>query len=854
MTLNTLFGVMSLSQITHTRNDVTPGFCQDTLKDTQVKIVQQHHGPYVQPLERITLTDIVVRPQATIVVRDGKGRIYTRLPAQSALQFTVAGTLGWHSITLESEHGAVEDTLLFQVDTRTAIADQEGRFQELLAMLYYTKCKEGEYITSVRYQQRIYQCFVGWLRDDVHEMKGMKYFSHQLKDSIDLFRESQREDGMIWDNITLRGWEPNYWETRLAKGDFIRILDDYSAEFKRIPVENDVEYLFVEGIYYVWKATSDDAWMAECMDAAIKALNYTIASPYRWSETYQLLKRGYTIDTWDFQNTADSVVDGDPMLVDPERTHFGIMFGDNTGYAVACEYLAEMLDYLGRTEEADEFRQRGQDIRHRLYQLSWNGRYFTHHVPEHPERVRQLGVDEASQLSLSNAYSLNRRIPHDYCVAIIQSYQHLREHLPAGSPGEWYTIYPPFEQGFGGHESQWQYMNGGVTPIVAGELAHGAFQHGFERYAVDILERLCELGRKHGGVFHSVYTGAFPQVSPPLFHPIDISSQANIDVNGAGAEGVTGWTGEGDNDLHELPCGLQTMAGIPFLLPDPEANGRRAAIGISRRTGYSPSATVPVERSATTIYFLHTVAGTDAGGVAGLITLHYTDGTTFTRYVVRGYNVQGWWLPQEGDRAITRVAWRGQNAHCRNVGVLAYGFTHPYPEKTIKHILFDAARGEAFWGIVGVTLSDQPVKFPVHPVSSGIPDAWGSSAVMYALIEGLAGVVDDATAFTSVTLSPRWSAAGVQQVQATVKYPISDGYITYHFQHRPESKQIMIEVTGSGDTCNLHILLPEQVTEIIAVEDGETRIDHRLVSVEQSRYVDCSIDLHRSHHLCIRYA
>lgn len=130
----------------------------------------------------------------------------------------------------------------------------------------------------------------------------MKYFSPELKDGIDLYRQSQREDGMIWDNVYPRDGRPNYWDVRFTEGNFIRPFADGSSEFKRIPVEADVEYLFVEGLYYTWKATDDDGWMAASLDTAIRALEYSLTSPYRWSEKYQLIKRGYTIDTWDFQS------------------------------------------------------------------------------------------------------------------------------------------------------------------------------------------------------------------------------------------------------------------------------------------------------------------------------------------------------------------------------------------------------------------------------------------------------------------------------------------------------------------------------------------------------------------------
>ncbi len=45
-------------------------------------------------------------------------------------------------------------------------------------------------------------------------------------------------------------------------------------------------------------------------------------------------------------------------------------------------------------------------------------------------------------------YSLNRGLPHEMNKAIIDTYIDLSKRLPEGSPGEWYSIYPPFEKGF----------------------------------------------------------------------------------------------------------------------------------------------------------------------------------------------------------------------------------------------------------------------------------------------------------------------------------------------------------------------------------------------------------------------
>ena len=175
------------------------------------------------------------------------------------------------------------------------------------------------------------------------------YYYPELKSGIDLYGDSQRSDGMIWDNYTHRYTkeEGSYWVQRFRYGDFVRIVEENNKVFTRIPVENDVEYLFIEGIYYTWKATGDDDWMNGMLDKALKALDYSRNDPLRWSEKYELLKRGYTIDTWDFQNDEDASISSgegnlvDPMVIQEDKTRFGIMYGDNTGMAASCGYLAE---------------------------------------------------------------------------------------------------------------------------------------------------------------------------------------------------------------------------------------------------------------------------------------------------------------------------------------------------------------------------------------------------------------------------------------------------------------------------------------------------------------------------------
>jgi len=790
------------------------------------------------PLDEIQITSGF---PGTILVYDGKNRDYFRGKIDGSIPFRIGGNLGHQLVILLDNTGKPVDFASFSVDCHTNISDSSGKYKKLLDNLYYTMTNEWERESSVvKYNGKYYHHFVRWIRDHVHTLKGMKYFYHELKSGIELYADSQREDGMIWDNYNKRPPEGDYWEQRFDYGDFVRVVDDGKQEFRRIPVENDVEYLFIEGIYYTWKACGDDAWMKDMLDPALKALKYSTSDPYRWSGKYKLLKRGYTIDTWDFQNDEDADIstgpdhNADPMVIKMPYTRFGIMFGDNTGMYASCNYLAEMLDHAGRQTEAVMVRNTGTGIKKRLDVLSWNGEYFKHHVPENHSIKRNLGVDESKQVSLSNAYSLNRMLDHDQAVAIINTYLQIRGKMPHSSPGEWYTIFPPFGRGFGSHNTRWSYMNGGVTSIVAGELAHGAFEHGFESYGVDILNRVLDLSEKTGGFLHCTYRGAMEPARARSFKTLSLAKIANTDFRGDTIPGVAGWTGEGENDLHEFPYGPQVFHEIPFDITDPESNGRKACLGLSGDPTYASEATLKVNKNAASIYFIHT---TGKSYYAGSISLIYSDGSTHIDHIGPG-KISNWWYPmvsQDRKQAPTmRIAWRGKNKLSRNVGVCLYGMNNPHPQKKIESIHFKSAGNNTRWMVLGVTLSEQQVYFRPDPISAGIPDNWGAAAVVYALVEGLCGVNDRGVAYDHVELSPRWTVAGERSVSVTIKYPASDGYITYRYNH--EEDIIRIQFTGSQKYSEIRLLMPGGLKPVEVILNGESVL-FGTQEIEGSRYM-----------------
>jgi len=798
------------------------------------------------PLERVT---VLGAGSGTISVRDGEGREYVRIAARQRVTFRAGGALGTHLVALENASGRIVETATFKVDCKTGIDDRGGRFNELLSMLHRTMIAFNEPRFTV-FRGRLYRYFVCWVRDHVHTLKGMKYFDPWVKSGMELYRDSQRSDGMIFDNVYPRPAGPTEWDAILASRNFILPVDDEKIEFRRIPVENDVEYLYVEGIYYTWKACGDDSWMASMLPSAVKAFEYSQKDPFRWSRKFKLLKRPFTIDTWDYKCEAEVRPDEHWVnFLDAKLgvTRFGIMHGDNTGFAASCRYLAEMLEHAGRAPEASNYRKLGKEIQKRLNKVSWNGRFFTHRVPENPKREPDLGVDQSKQLSLSNAYNLNRDISHKQCVSIIREYLRLRRNLPQGSPAEWYSIYPPFPTGFNRVSPPGTYVNGAVLTIVAGELAHGAFEHGYEGYGVDILERLSKMAKDSGGHLHCSLRGVMPQPPRRKFETINLASFANVPFPGKGGMSLAGWRILGDADFRRFPTGRRKFADIPFLVTDPRKNGRKACVGLSPKKGYAAEAAISVGEKARSIYLLHTgVVPSTAGVSVGSVTLVYSDGTKFSQDVTSAHEIANWQLPVLQPASTSRggpqmvLAWRGKNGNFPPANVFAYGFDNPNPAKKISKIEFAVAKGDSIWFVLGVTLCDKDVFFEFSGKSSGIPDNWGAAAVVYALIEGLAGIKDTGVGYDRALIAPRWEAAEVGSVTATAKYESSGGYVRYRYSYDKKKKRLSLEFTGTAEKFDLEILLPARVGVASASLDG-TGKKAEVKRIEKSRYACFSV-------------
>jgi hypothetical protein len=461
-----------------------------------------------------------------------------------------------------------------------------------------------------------------WIRDHCDMLRMGRYFHHDATSAVEHFGETQSATGRIFDYFTTFPEKPPSERENWTK-------------YVRVPVEADVEYRFVNAAYLAWQACGDDEWLLRLMPRMEAALRYILAHPWYWDERHGLVKRAYTIDTWDFAYTAGRHEWLQFQL--DEHTFWGIMHGDNSGYYEAFRIMAALYERFGDAERAAHWSDRADGLRERMNAVCWNGRFYTHFVKLNPVEIP--GVDESAQLSLSNPMDINRGVAdHEQAVAIIEEYRRRRQETSAFA--EWFSIDPPFPDGIFGDEKLvgGAYVNGGIMPLVGGELAKAAFEHGFEAYGVDILRRYHALIAEKG----ETYLWYFPDGTP-----------------------------------------------------------------------------ASIEKS-----------------------------------------------------------------------------TSPDAQPT---------------------------------------DGWGSSAMLWAFITGLAGVEDTGKGFDAVRLSPRWPAADVDRAEVRTVYQCSGAELSYGY--RSSARHIEMVVTCADSNAQLHVLLPRGL-HASSVKLSDTEVPFRTVQVESSRYVD----------------
>ncbi len=238
----------------------------------------------VSPASATPLDLISVRgsSKGTIVIEDGEGREYVRHPATDPFEFTAGGALGRHEVKLFVDGDRLVATTGFHLDCQTSINDAGERFSRLLEILRWTM-ETWEHDSPIfvgRFNQRVYHYFVPWLRDNTHSMKGMKYFWSELKEAVNLYTDTQRADGMIFDSISRRTTEYSYWDWVLEDGDFILHCDS-----KRWKTQQSG--LFSASLFAIHPCSSRPKMMSR---SAFLISGEPLRLPTHWSKDWQALQ------------------------------------------------------------------------------------------------------------------------------------------------------------------------------------------------------------------------------------------------------------------------------------------------------------------------------------------------------------------------------------------------------------------------------------------------------------------------------------------------------------------------------------------------------------------------------------
>lgn len=482
--------VISISAITfaHYFNDSTPVY------ETPFVVVNKN---IVKPLDniRVTISTGTIALPVVLVIRS-KDDNFTidRKEIDEPTNFVsiiMSGPSGKYEVVLEKDGVIVSNTVEIDIIVENTIQTSDEQLNSFYSTVKGWMGQNTSVCEGVK-GYRSPDTDTIWLRDYTYQMFAFKYWEDDMKLLLDSFFEHQKDDGKLPD-----------------------FLCPYPV---RVSVEADVEYLAVLAAYQVWQATGDDIWIQNRLPNLEKALSYTLNNANRWSADQGLVKRGFTIDTWDFQwghgsNTIN------------EKTKFGLLVTDNSGFYYASMILSQLYDYFGDKNATMKWRELADTLRKNSNEYLWddvNGYYKSFVHIDNP--VPNVTTDETQILTLGNTISMNRGAftDHEQAVRIISEYMKRANSVWKDRWGnkhvifkEWFSVNPDYGYKKFNSGSQAElsggYVNGGIMPLVGGELSKAAFKHGFERYAVKQIRDYISMTEKDG---NKTYLWYWPDGTP----------------------------------------------------------------------------------------------------------------------------------------------------------------------------------------------------------------------------------------------------------------------------------------------------------------------------------------------------
>ena len=182
------------------------------------------------------------------------------------------------------------------------------------------------------------------------------------------------------------------------------------------------------------------------------------------------------------------------------------------------------------------------------------------------------------------------------------------------------------------------------------------------------------------------------------FTPIDLGPWANRGLKDDKAKGIVGPCNQGENDLSEVPTGLQNFAGVPFLISTPKSVITLYSACANNTDLPKAVKGIKIGHKADALFFITNIAWNTKEPFKFMV--HYEDGGSVEIPMIFYQQVYGWWdNPDEKGLSDTMAkfgcfpAWKGTNPMVKAQGrwgimLPAYEWPNPHPEKAIKDVDF----------------------------------------------------------------------------------------------------------------------------------------------------------------------
>jgi hypothetical protein len=374
----------------------------------------------------------------------------------------------------------------FELRVETAVQTPDSRLNELIRLtrdrmrlnrrwFSIDGCQACGHVTS----DSINYASV-WLRDMAYQIRAARYWEPDLQLCLEPFFKTQQPNGKLYDNY------------------------NSSGALHRMESESDLEYILILASYWVWQATGDTAWLEAHWEPLQRALAYPRVSDERWSDFHQLVARGHTCDTWDFNLSGfDEMY---PRVV---------AACDVSGFYQAHRLMAQIARILGRADDVLTHDKEAVRIQAAATRHLWDGGKYLHHV--HVDVINHGTFDETKQLAMGNTWAITRGLADpQQARAIIATYF---ERAKQTGQRPWWSLQPGYPDSLGYFEqsaargvmAQGGYANGGLMPWVGGELCHACFIAGESHEGWELLDDYLNFLLAHDG---EIFTWYWPDMRP----------------------------------------------------------------------------------------------------------------------------------------------------------------------------------------------------------------------------------------------------------------------------------------------------------------------------------------------------